>query len=35
VLQSQDEATTDALFDIYFLLIGGRDIPLMTCELED
>ncbi|APZ94546.1 hypothetical protein [Fuerstiella marisgermanici] len=35
VLQSQDEATADALFDIYFLLIGGRDFPLMTCELED
>lgn len=34
-LQSLRDAAADALFDIFFLLIGGKDVQLMTCELED
>lgn len=34
ILQSHQEEVCDALFDIFFLLVGGRDIQLMTCDLE-
>ncbi|MEP3480858.1 MAG: hypothetical protein ABJZ55_16540 [Fuerstiella sp.] len=34
VLQAHREDVANTMFDIFFLLIGGRDIQLMTCDLE-
>ncbi|MEZ6128898.1 MAG: hypothetical protein R3C59_09465 [Planctomycetaceae bacterium] len=33
ILQRDDEAAADALYDIFLRLIGGKDDELMTCDL--